>query len=249
MDATAELSRRLESLIRSGTISAVDHGKALCRVHTGQLETDWLPWLERRAGATRSWNPPTEGEQVVLLCPSGDPASGFVLLGLYADANPAPDSSPDTHTVVFPDGARICYDHALGALSVTGIKTALVDAADSITANAGKTINAKAGQTITAEAGETITLKAGASVTIDAPQTTVTGNLLVQKALTFMGGMSGAGSAGGGGGPVATINGPVKVMGGDITTDGDVKAGNVSVKGHNHKEQGDDAPTSPPIGA
>lgn len=245
MDATAELSRRLESLIRSGTISAVDHGKALCRVHTGQLETDWLPWLESRTGETRSWNPPTVGEQVVLLCPSGDPASGFVLLGLYADAKPAPDSNPATHTVVFPDGARICYDHALGALSATGIKTALVDASNSITAKADKSIHAQAGQSITAEAGDSITLKAGQTITLDAPNTVITGNALVQKLFTFLGGM--AGFAGPGGGPTARLSGQMAIDGGGINVQGgDVRADGISLKTHPHIEQGDGKPTSPP---
>ncbi|GLR13261.1 phage baseplate assembly protein [Chitinimonas prasina] len=223
MDPTAELARRLESLIRTGTIQAVDHPARRCRVQTGQLLTDWLPWLEDRAGDTGTWNPPTVGEQVVLLCPSGDPATGIVLLGLPSDAKPTPDSSPDTHVTVYPDGARICYDHALGALTATGIKTALVDAADSIAAKAGKTITAQA----------------GTLVTIDAPNTVVTGNLLVQKTLTYMGGMAGFGSAQGTGGPAAVIHGPVQVRGnvlieGNLDASGSVMDAGGNSNHHSH---------------
>ncbi|PHV11315.1 phage baseplate assembly protein V [Chitinimonas sp. BJB300] len=233
----ADLSRRFESLIRSGTITAIDHTSALCRVKTGSLETEWLPWLERRAGDTRTWNPPTVGEQVLVLCPSGEVAAGFVLLGLYSAQKPAPDSQPHTHVITFPDGAYLCYDHALGALIATGIKTALLDASGSITA--------KAGQTLVAEVGDSVTIKAGGSVTIDAPTTTITGNLVVQKALSFMGGMSGSGGAGG---AVATINGAMQIQQGGLTVSGDVVAGGVSLKSHTHQEQGDGAPTSPPLG-
>lgn len=132
MDA-AELSRRLENLIRLGTISAVDHASALCRVRSGGLETGWLPWFERRAGQTRTWDPPTIGEQVMVLSPSGEPAGGLVLVGLFRAAHPAPDDSPNTHVIDYPDGARISYDHASGALVATGIQTARIEAATSVT--------------------------------------------------------------------------------------------------------------------
>lgn len=130
---TVELSRRLENLIRLGTVAAVDHAKALCRVDSGGLLTDWLPWFERRAGQTRTWDPPTVGEQVLVLSPSGEPAGGLVLVGLYRALHPAPDASPDTHVIDFPDGARIAYDHASGALTATGIQTARIVAAVSVT--------------------------------------------------------------------------------------------------------------------
>ena len=127
---SADINRRLESLVRLGTIAAVDHGAALCRVKTGGLVTEWLPWLERRAGTTRDWDPPTAGEQCLLLSPSGDPASGIVLVGIFSNAAPAPNNSPDECTREYPDGARITYNHASGHLSVTGIKTFLVEASD-----------------------------------------------------------------------------------------------------------------------
>lgn len=216
MDSTPDLARRIESLIRLGILAEIDHGAARCRVHTGQLTTDWLPWLALRAGATTHWSPPTVGEQCVLLSPSGETAAGFVLIGLYSDANPAPSSNPNQHVHSFPDGARIVYDHALGALSATGIKTALVDASDSITAKAGKAI--------LLQAGDNITLRAQ-SITLDAPQTTATGNSLVQKLLSYLGGMMGSGSAPGAGGAVLKVNGPASIQG-DTTI-----AGNVGVTG------------------
>lgn len=130
---TVELSRRLENMIRLGTVAAVDHVKALCRVDSGGLLTDWLPWFERRAGQTRTWDPPTVGEQVLVLSPSGEPAGGLVLVGLYRAAHPAPDNSPDTHVIDFPDGAHIVYDHVAGALTASGIQTARIEAAVSVT--------------------------------------------------------------------------------------------------------------------
>ena len=43
-----EVSRRLENLVRRGTIAAIDHQAARVRVSTGPNTTDWLPWLALR---------------------------------------------------------------------------------------------------------------------------------------------------------------------------------------------------------
>ncbi len=128
---SADINRRLESIVRQGSILAVDHYAALCRVKSGELETDWLPWLERRAGTTRDWDPPTIGEQCILLSPSGDPANGFVITGVFSNTNPAPNDTPDECTREYQDGARITYNHKTGHLSITGIKTFEIKASDS----------------------------------------------------------------------------------------------------------------------
>ncbi len=127
---SAEQARRLESAVRLGTIAAVDHAAARCRVKSGGLETDWLPWLERRAGTTCDWDPPTVGEQCLLLSPSGETAVGIVITGIFSTASPPPNDSPDECTRQYHDGARITYNHASSHLSVTGIKTFLVQASD-----------------------------------------------------------------------------------------------------------------------
>lgn len=128
----AHLSRLLENLIRAGTVHAVDHAQKRCRVVSGGLITNWLPWFSTRSGTTRDWDPPTVGEQCLIFSPSGEVAGGFVLLGTYSNAFDAPSTSPDECVRQYPDGAVIRYNHATGALHAIGIKTALVEAADSI---------------------------------------------------------------------------------------------------------------------
>jgi phage baseplate assembly protein V len=128
-----ELARRLTNLLRLGTVAHVDHAAARVRVQSGELLTDWLPWLTHRAGATATWCPPSVGEQVLLLCPSGDLAAAVALPAVYADAHPAPSTSPAEHVTLYPDGARLAYNHSTGALTATGIQTATVQAAASVT--------------------------------------------------------------------------------------------------------------------
>jgi phage baseplate assembly protein V len=118
MNDLATLARLLENLIRLGTIAEVDHGDPAqqqpprVRVQTGTLLTAWLPWLTPRAGADREWNPPTIGEQVILLSPSGQLANGVAICGLFSDLIPANGDRAALHRTTYRDGAVIEYDSA-----------------------------------------------------------------------------------------------------------------------------------------
>lgn len=125
----AEILRLLRNLIRIGTVSEINLDDALCRVDTGQNTTGWLHWLTARAGKTRSWNAPSIGEQVLILCLGGELDTGFVLPGIFSDTSPAPSASADALHWSFPDGAVIEYEPETGALIATGIQTATIKAA------------------------------------------------------------------------------------------------------------------------
>ncbi|AUY27156.1 phage baseplate assembly protein V [Mixta calida] len=129
----SEILRLLRNLIRIGTVSAVNLDDGLCRVDTGNNTTDWLHWLTARAGRSRAWSAPSVGEQVLVLCLGGELDTGFVLPGVFSDTHPAPSASADALHWSFPDGAVIEYEPDTGALSATGIQTALIKAAVSIT--------------------------------------------------------------------------------------------------------------------
>lgn len=133
MTEFADLARRLESLIRTGTISEVQLKPLRVRVASGGLTSNWLSCITLRAGTTRDWDPPTKDEQCVIFSPSGDPALGLVLVGLNSNSIPSPSDSPDECLRVYPDGARILYNHKSGALEVSGIKTALLQADEKCT--------------------------------------------------------------------------------------------------------------------
>ena len=87
-----ETQRRMENIVRKGTVAAVRlAAPARVRVKTGDHTTDWLPWIALRAGGVaggRTWNPAVVGEQCTVLAPGGDLAQAVVLLGLYSDAMP-----------------------------------------------------------------------------------------------------------------------------------------------------------------
>lgn len=85
----------------------------------------------------------------------------------------------------------------------------------------GLNVTAEVGGSLSADVAGSATLKA-ASVTIDAPQTTVTGNVLVQGKITGTGGMAISGGSG------AAVTGSLAVTSGDVTADG------ISLKNHTH---------------
>lgn len=123
---SAEIQRRLANIIRFGTIAEVNHATARARVKSGEILTDFLPFVTMRAGTTKTWSPPTVGEQCIVLAVNGEFTTACVLVGLYTQNSPS--HSPDEHLFEFADGAKIIYNQATGALSVTGIQTASIQA-------------------------------------------------------------------------------------------------------------------------
>ncbi|WP_269503726.1 phage baseplate assembly protein V [Burkholderia sp. IMCC1007] len=230
MDDFADLNRRIESLLREGTVIDVDHDARRLRVESGGLQTDWIRWLALRTGDSITWDPPSIGEPGLLLCPSGEPTTGLFLPGVYCNGHDAPSSSPTQHVRVYKDKARISYDFASHAL------VALLPA--------GATVRVVAPVSVTVET-DAATVKAK-TVTIDAEKTTVTGSLLVQGPLAFESGASGKDGRGTGGGDVIKIQGSARFTGA-VTADVDVRARNVSLVEHPHKAQGEYANTSKPI--
>ncbi|MFT4463539.1 MAG: phage baseplate assembly protein V [Sodalis sp. (in: enterobacteria)] len=130
--ALADIKRLLANLIRAGVVSRVDTTTGRCRVSIGQMETDWLPWLTPRASRVRVWSAPSPGEQVTVLSPGGDLSGGFVLPAVFSDIHPAPATAPDAVHLTFPDGAVMEYDPDTGALTARGIKTAQIQASESV---------------------------------------------------------------------------------------------------------------------
>jgi len=131
MDAIPDQARRIESLTRTGTVAEVDGGRV--RIRSGGITTDWLPWPSGQAGHVRAWVPPKIGEQVTLLAESGELGTARILPGLPSDDHPPPNTDPTTPTTTYPDGATIAYNWRTGALTATGIQSAMIQAANACT--------------------------------------------------------------------------------------------------------------------
>ena len=203
----ADLKRLVENIVRVGTIVAVDHDTTppMVRVQLSEKAiSDWRPYVEQRAGDTGSWNPPTVGECVLFFSPGGETAGGFALAGVPTARRPTPSADRNKTVTKYPDGAVIEYDHAAHALNATLPAGGTAD----ITAPGSVTVHSDA-------------------ITLDAPQTTITGMLMVLGLFTWVAGMVGSGAGPGGG--TAEIDGTVR------TTE-DVIAAGISLAHHDHVE-------------
>lgn len=166
-----DLTRLLQNLIRIGTISHVDLKAGKCRVQTGENHTDWLHWLSARAGTTRWWSAPSIGEQVLLFSLGGELDTAFVLPGIFSDDFPAPSASAEAFHISFPDGAVIEYEPETGVLKAVGVKTANVEAAESITAKS-----------------KVVIVTASEKITLDSPIVECTNQLITESLMVSKGG-------------------------------------------------------------
>lgn len=114
-----ELLRRIENMIRFGTVAQVRTARpARVRVKTGENTTDWLPWCAGRAGHDRTWWAPEVGEQVMVLSPGGDLRAGAAYPAAYSDSHPQNAESADVARATFKDGTVIEYDRSVNVLRV-----------------------------------------------------------------------------------------------------------------------------------
>ena len=137
MQPPADLPRQHANLIRFGTVADVDLKAACCRIATGDLKTDWIPWWVPRAGKVIEWSAPSIGEQGLVLSPGGDTHGAVFLRGGYSNQFPAPSSAGGEHLVRYPDGAEVKYDDESHALTAVLPGGGTVE----ITADGGTTIN------------------------------------------------------------------------------------------------------------
>ena len=89
----ADANRRLENIVRFGTIKTINPSKPIPRVivNLGDIETPEIRCLNIRSGDDATWDMPSANEECVVISPCGDigPTS-FVLYGFYNDDHPAP---------------------------------------------------------------------------------------------------------------------------------------------------------------
>ena len=192
-----------------------------------------LPVLQRNSLKNHDYAMPDVGEDAIVLFFGEGQEDGVILGSIYAGEVTPPESTENRRTVVFDDDTRVCYDRAEHKLTVTieGTEVVFNRQDGSITVPNAVTINCT-----------TATVNASSGITLDTPKTDVTGVLNVAGLITGKGGLA----VSGGGGAAVTVTGNMKLQG-QIEASSDVTAGGISLMKHKHQEQGDGAPTSPPL--
>ncbi|KAF0863203.1 phage baseplate assembly protein V [Pseudomonas sp. LD120] len=155
---SASHDRMIAGLILPCSVVGVDLAAGLVRVSDGAGWTSaWLRWHSQAAGKARHWRAPSLGEQGVLISPSGEPAQGTFVPGLYGNAGPQPDNRDHVEVWRFEDGGSLVYDWQaksysislpsgtvtiqVGGSSAVVTDSALTGKADSITLSGAITLN------------------------------------------------------------------------------------------------------------
>ncbi|WP_442109240.1 phage baseplate assembly protein V [Pseudomonas sp. NUPR-001] len=144
--ASAAHDRMLAAMIIPCQVVGVDLAAARVRVSDGAGWTSaWVRWHSQAAGKARHWRSPSLGEQGVLLNPSGEPAQGTFIPGLYGNAGDPADNRDHVEVWRFEDGGSLVYDWQANSYTIdlpTGTLTLKVGASSAVvTANS---IEAKA---------------------------------------------------------------------------------------------------------
>lgn len=107
----SEIERQRAASVRTGVVASVDPAGGLVRVRLSDGDapflTGWLPWSEPAAGANKTHNPPSEGQQVSLFSESGDLHDAFVQGSLNSDANGRPSGAGDEFVLLSVGSASI----------------------------------------------------------------------------------------------------------------------------------------------
>jgi phage baseplate assembly protein V len=205
-----QLAAKFKELIRVGKVTSRDAGSYTVRVTFAERDNMVSYNLQVLADKThrdKHAHLPDIGEHVLCLFMPVGAEAGFVLGAVYSSSDDTPTSSGDVDHVTYSDGTMIEYDREASRLTVDCVGEIVVNNANAITITSGGNVSLTCPQ-----------------LDVDCPQTTFTGAVAVQ------GGMS----VTGGSGAQATITGDVRVAG-KLTGDGDITAGGVSVRTHNHK--------------
>ena len=231
-----DMPEGVPSLIKIGEISSIDPAKCTARVvfdDEDSIVSFDLPVLQRNSLKNHDYAMPDVGEDAIVLFFGEGQEDGVILGSIYAGEVTPPESTENRRTVVFDDDTRVCYDRAEHKLTVTieGTEVVFNRQDGSITVPNAVTINCT-----------TATVNASSGITLDTPKTDVTGVLNVAGLITGKGGLA----VSGGGGAAVTVPGNMKLQG-QIEASSDVTAGGISLMKHKHQEQGDGAPTSPPL--
>jgi len=98
----SRLNRVISRQMRFGTIAEVDPSKGVARMLLSDPDSGkafkgpWRPWAEM-AGGTRSWRPPTVGQQMLVVSPGGDLAQSLLLPATFSSRVAAPSDKGDAN--------------------------------------------------------------------------------------------------------------------------------------------------------
>lgn len=105
MARIARLEQRVANMALHGPVTDIDPKKQLARVRIGGTdEAPWKsPWIPygQFAGGLKVHTPPTVGQNMTLLNPTGDPSQGVLLPFTWNNAFKSPSENGDENVLTF----------------------------------------------------------------------------------------------------------------------------------------------------
>lgn len=99
--AMADLRRMIAAAHRQGTVSEVNPAEGLVRLDLGDdMLSPWIPYVQT-AGALKVHSPPSVGQMMVMIAPSGETSQGFAAPLSFGGGNAPPSTAPDQHVLTF----------------------------------------------------------------------------------------------------------------------------------------------------
>lgn len=102
----SDLERRVAGMARHGAVAEVNPVAATVRLDFGGGFLSAAVPYAQIAGALKAHVPPSVGQQMTLLAPSGDWRQAVAVPLTWSEANPSPETAGDRHVVTF-GSARI----------------------------------------------------------------------------------------------------------------------------------------------
>jgi phage baseplate assembly protein gpV len=102
----ADLERRFSGVFRHGTVEEVDPAKQIVRVKFGEDKdgkpflSPWVPYAQI-AGALKVHTPPTKGQQMSTMSPTGDWMQAVALPMHWSDQNQSPSQNGDENVLTY----------------------------------------------------------------------------------------------------------------------------------------------------
>lgn len=131
----ADLERRSNNFARPGKVKEVDAEKGTIVLTYGKnedgedVDSPPIPWTEQ-AGFIKTWSPPTVGEQMIMISPSGELGShSWAMKGGFSDENKQPHDKGNEFVLDMGDGTYRLHIDGSGNVTETskGSKTVKYD--------------------------------------------------------------------------------------------------------------------------
>jgi len=149
-----DMERRMASVMRHGTVAEVDPGKQRVRINfgpahggEGEFLSPWIPYAQF-SGALRVHTPPTVGQQLTAMSPTGDFQQAVAVPLTHHNANPSPSTEGDENVITYGNVRMTLADDLVlvdaggSIFKMTGAEIRLETNGSSIVLNgAGVTVN------------------------------------------------------------------------------------------------------------